>query len=80
MVCQMEPLAQPAIAGVVRKNRFVPERFTKIYLNWLENIRDWCISRQLWWGHRTRLVLMNVGKRFAVLLSQGSAVIAAAPN
>lgn len=32
--------------------RFIPERFTKIYLNWLENIRDWCISRQLWWGHR----------------------------
>ncbi|HHX50948.1 MAG TPA: valine--tRNA ligase, partial [Clostridia bacterium] len=50
---KMEPLAQPAIAGVVEgKTRFVPERFTKIYLNWLENIRDWCISRQLWWGHR----------------------------
>ncbi|MGI6553446.1 MAG: valine--tRNA ligase [Bacillota bacterium] len=50
---KMKPLAQPAIAAVEEgKIRFVPERFTKVYLNWLENIRDWCISRQLWWGHR----------------------------
>lgn len=50
---RMQPLAEPAIAAV-RSGRikFVPERFTKIYLNWLENIRDWCISRQIWWGHR----------------------------
>lgn len=50
---RMKPLAEPA-AQVVRegKLRFVPERFAKIYLNWLDNIRDWCISRQLWWGHR----------------------------
>ena len=51
-VC-MEDLAKPAIAAVKDgRVRFVPERFTKIYENWLENIRDWCISRQLWWGHR----------------------------
>lgn len=50
---KMKPLAQPAIEAVVNgKIRFVPERFTKTYLNWMENIRDWCISRQLWWGHR----------------------------
>ncbi|MDQ7791493.1 MAG: valine--tRNA ligase [Clostridia bacterium] len=50
---RMKPLAEPAIAAVKDGTiRFVPERFTKIYLNWLENIRDWCISRQLWWGHR----------------------------
>ncbi|NLW07222.1 MAG: valine--tRNA ligase [Clostridia bacterium] len=50
---RMAPLAAPAIkAAQEGKVRFVPERFTKVYLNWLENIRDWCISRQLWWGHR----------------------------
>lgn len=50
---KMKPLAKPAIQAVLDGNiRFVPERFTKIYLGWLENIRDWCISRQLWWGHR----------------------------
>lgn len=50
---KMEPLAKPAIE-VVRDGRleFVPERFDRIYLGWMENIRDWCISRQLWWGHR----------------------------
>ncbi|BAE84977.1 valine--tRNA ligase [Desulfitobacterium hafniense] len=50
---KMEPLAKPAME-VVREGimEFVPERFAKIYLGWLENIRDWCISRQLWWGHR----------------------------
>ncbi len=50
---KMKPLAEPAIrAARDGRVRFVPERFTKIYLNWMENIRDWCISRQLWWGHR----------------------------
>jgi len=50
---RMKPLAEPAIEAVRDgRIRFVPERFTKIYLNWMENIRDWCISRQLWWGHR----------------------------
>lgn len=50
---RMKPLAQPAIEAVASgKIKFVPERFTKIYINWLENIRDWCISRQIWWGHR----------------------------
>jgi len=49
----MKPLAAPAIkAGLNKEVEFVPERFTKIYTHWLENIRDWCISRQLWWGHR----------------------------
>jgi len=48
----MEPLATPAIEAVTSgRIRFVPERFTRVYLNWMENIRDWCISRQLWWGH-----------------------------
>lgn len=50
---KMAPLAEAAVARVNEgEARFVPERFTKIYLSWMENIRDWCISRQLWWGHR----------------------------
>ena len=50
---KMEPLAKPAIDAVRNGDtKFVPERFDKIYFNWMENIRDWCISRQLWWGHR----------------------------
>lgn len=50
---KMKPLARPAIQVVDDgRIKFVPERFTKIYINWLENIKDWCISRQLWWGHR----------------------------
>jgi len=49
----MKPLAKPAIEAVTSgKTQFVPERFSKQYMNWMENIRDWCISRQLWWGHR----------------------------
>ncbi|MCC6464154.1 MAG: valine--tRNA ligase [Planctomycetes bacterium] len=55
---KMQPLAAPAIADVKadaqgkKAIRFVPERWEKVYLGWLENVRDWCISRQLWWGHR----------------------------
>ncbi|MCG8515938.1 MAG: valine--tRNA ligase [Halanaerobiales bacterium] len=50
---KMEPLAKPAIQAVkAGRVRFVPERFAKVYLNWMENIQNWCISRQLWWGHR----------------------------
>lgn len=50
---KMEPLAKPAIDVVRKKSvKFIPDRFSKIYFNWMENVRDWCISRQLWWGHR----------------------------
>ncbi len=50
---KMEKLARPAIDAVIdKKVTFVPERFAKIYYNWMENVKDWCISRQLWWGHR----------------------------
>ncbi|MDD2654742.1 MAG: valine--tRNA ligase, partial [Candidatus Omnitrophica bacterium] len=50
---KMKPLAKPSI-DVVKKGkiRFTPSRWTKVYLNWMENIQDWCISRQIWWGHR----------------------------
>lgn len=50
---RMEELAKPAIEAVKNGDiKFIPKRFEKIYLNWMENIEDWCISRQLWWGHR----------------------------
>ena len=50
---RMQPLAEPAIDTVKKGEvKFVPDRFDKIYYHWMENIKDWCISRQLWWGHR----------------------------
>lgn len=50
---KMEPLAKPAVECVKSgKTKFIPERFEKVYFHWMENIKDWCISRQLWWGHR----------------------------
>ena len=50
---KMKPLAEPAIKAVTDGDtQFVPDRFSKIYMNWMENVLDWCISRQLWWGHR----------------------------
>lgn len=50
---RMEPLAKPARDAVANgETRIIPERFAKVYFNWMDNIRDWCISRQLWWGHR----------------------------
>ncbi|MDO5041601.1 MAG: valine--tRNA ligase, partial [Peptoniphilus sp.] len=57
---KMAPLAEPAIREYKEGNlNFIPERFGKTYLNWLENIRDWCISRQLWWGHRLPVYYCN---------------------
>ncbi|MFQ6019611.1 MAG: valine--tRNA ligase, partial [Dehalococcoidia bacterium] len=50
---RMQPLARPAIEAVKRgRIKIIPKRFTRVYLHWMENIRDWCVSRQLWWGHR----------------------------
>ena len=51
--CKMDELAKPAIEAVKSgKIKFYPERWSKTYFHWMENIQDWCISRQLWWGHR----------------------------
>lgn len=55
-----KPLIEPAIRAVKEKKiQFIPERWAKVYLNWMENIKDWCISRQLWWGHRIPVFYCN---------------------
>lgn len=60
---KMKPLAEPAIAAIVEgDSHFVPERFSKNYLNWMENVRDWCISRQLWWGHQVPVWYCDCGE------------------
>ena len=63
---KMQPLAEPAIEAVKDgRIQIVPERFEKVYYHWMENIRDWCISRQLWWGHRIPIWYGPDGKIFA---------------
>ncbi len=60
---KMKPLAEPAIRAVEQgKVKFHPERWTKVYLDWMQNIRDWCISRQLWWGHRIPVWYCDCGE------------------
>src|SRR5207249_2765229 len=61
---KMKPLAEPALrAHRQGRVKLVPKRWNKVYVNWLENIRDWCISRQLWWGHRIPVWTCECGER-----------------
>jgi valyl-tRNA synthetase len=71
---KMQPLAAPAI-DVVRRGeiRIVPERFTKVYYHWMQNIRDWPISRQLWWGHRIPVWYCDNGHQFAAIEDKAAA-------
>ncbi|RME61089.1 MAG: valine--tRNA ligase, partial [Caldilineae bacterium] len=63
---KMEPLAKPAIEAVRNGDiQIIPERFARVYFHWMENIRDWCISRQLWWGHRIPIWYGPDGHQFA---------------
>jgi len=72
---KMKPLAEPAIKAVKQGTvRFVPERWTKVYLNWMENIQDWCISRQIWWGHRLPVYYCQTCARQGAVGSRQSAV------
>ena len=67
---KMKPLAEPAIEAVRNGSvRFVPDRWSKIYFNWMENIQDWCISRQLWWGHRIPAYTLRVNAGISEELS-----------
>jgi valyl-tRNA synthetase len=85
---KMKPLAHPAIEAVKSgKIRFSPERWTKVYLNWMENIQDWCISRQIWWGHRLPVYYCQTcvrdvsifpphpGRKGKIEMSRGSAAV-----
>lgn len=66
--CDQATLAAPAIVAVKSGQvKFIPERYERIYLDWMENIREWCISRQLWWGHRIPVYYTESGEAFAAL-------------
>jgi valyl-tRNA synthetase len=76
---KMQPLAEPAIAAVRNGDiKIVPERFERVYYHWMENIRDWCISRQLWWGHRIPIWYGPDGHTFAAHDEQEALALAGA--
>jgi valyl-tRNA synthetase len=69
----IKPLAEPALDAVRDgRIRIIPERFARVYYNWMENIRDWCISRQLWWGHRIPVFYCENGHQWAAVVDPES--------
>ena len=75
---RMKPLAEPAIKAAKNGSiNFHPQRWTKVYLNWMENIRDWCISRQIWWGHRIPVYYCTECHDFEDLTDNNKGVIVA---
>ncbi len=78
--CRMKALAAPAIEAVRSGNvKFTPERYTDVYLSWMENIRDWCLSRQLWWGHRVPVYYTDDGTAVAAMNEREAEVKAGKP-
>jgi valyl-tRNA synthetase len=68
--CRMQEMAGPALENVMNGNiRFHPVKFKNTYRHWMENIKDWCISRQLWWGHRIPAWYIQGGNEFVVAKS-----------
>jgi valyl-tRNA synthetase len=78
---RIKPLAKPAIEAVKSgKTKIRPERFEKIYFNWLENIRDWCVSRQIWWGHRLPVYYCQENKTEKCKVKNGTFVSIEVPK
>jgi valyl-tRNA synthetase len=78
---QIKPLAEVALAAVKEgRIRIVPERFEKVYFNWLENIKDWCISRQLWWGHRIPVWYAPDGEQYGAHTEEEAYALARAKH
>ena len=78
---KMKPLAEPAIEAVKSGEvRFVPDRWSKIYFNWMNNIQDWCISRQLWWGHRIPAYYLRGNEESVFVAETAEAALEKAKN
>ena len=77
----MDELIKPAVEAVKNGEvKLIPERMDKTYFNWTDNIRDWCISRQLWWGHRGCRIMSMMAKVYADLIRKGKKTVKDVPK